>query len=53
MRLTVPTKTFCCFLTCVRATYSRTKKSARWSLTKLVVKNIIDKFKKNKKDLLN
>jgi hypothetical protein len=35
MRLTVPTKTHCCCLTCVRATFSLTKKSARWlSLSK-------------------
>jgi hypothetical protein len=30
MRLTVPTKTHCCCLTCVRAIFSRTKKTARW-----------------------
>jgi hypothetical protein len=30
MRLTVRNDTHCCCLTCVRATYSRTKKSAGW-----------------------
>jgi hypothetical protein len=30
MRLTVATKTHYCCLTCVRATFSRTKKSAGW-----------------------
>jgi hypothetical protein len=47
MRLTVPTKTHCCCLTCVRTTYSRTKKSTRWQ--SLDIWDITFKVEQNRK----